>query len=219
MQETASLPTPAAEAPAANAAAGSDAGIDLVAEARLPTVYGQFTMKAFTDIEGDRMPHLALVADGTDFSQPVLVRVHSECMTGDVFGSLRCDCGDQLAWAQRETAAQGGVVVYLRQEGRGIGLINKLKAYQIQDEGADTIQANERLGLPVDDRDYGDAIEILRRLGAKQIRLMTNNPLKLEAFAEGPVELVERVAIEMPKQAENARYLETKRDDMGHQLH
>ena len=205
--------------PSATAGDRDTRELDLAAEARIPTVYGQFSMKAFTDIEGDRMPHLALVAEGTDFSRPVLVRVHSECMTGDVFGSLRCDCGDQLAWAMRETAAQGGVVVYLRQEGRGIGLVNKLKAYQIQDEGADTIEANEALGLPVDARDYGDAIEMLRRLGVRRVRLMTNNPLKVDAFVEAPIELVERVPIEMPKQAENARYLETKRDEMGHQLH
>ena len=187
--------------------------------ARLPTVYGAFQITAFSDIEDDPMPHLALVAEGTDFTGPVLVRIHSECMTGDVFGSLRCDCGDQLAWAMRRTAAEGGVVVYLRQEGRGIGLVNKLKAYRLQDSGADTIEANVALGLPVDARDYSDAVEILSRVGAQQVRLMTNNPLKLEAFAEGPVELVERVPIQMPRQAENARYLDTKRDEMGHQLH
>ena len=165
------------------------------------------------------MPHLALVADGIDVSEPVLVRIHSECLTGDVFASLRCDCGDQLAWAMRETAAQGGVVVYLRQEGRGIGIVNKLRAYGLQDAGADTIEANIELGLPIDARDYGDALEILRRLDIKQVRLMTNNPLKVEAFIGSTVELVERVPIEMPWQAENERYLATKRDEMGHQLH
>lgn len=203
--------------PRSDGAAG--AALDLAAEARLPTVYGEFSMQAYSDLPDDPMPHLALVADGTDLSGEVLVRIHSECMTGDVFGSLRCDCGDQLAWALRETAREGGVVVYLRQEGRGIGLINKLRAYRLQDDGADTIEANEGLGLPVDARDYSDALEILRRIGIRQVRLMTNNPLKLDAFSGSDVELVERVAIEMPRHEENARYLDTKRDAMGHQLH
>lgn len=200
-------------------ATDAGSGPEFAAESRIPTAYGQFTMKAFADDASDPMPHLALVADGTDISLPVLVRIHSECMTGDVFGSLRCDCGDQLAYALQQTAKKGGVVVYLRQEGRGIGLINKLRAYELQDGGADTIQANERLGLPIDGRDYSMAIEILRRLGIRQIRLLTNNPLKTKAFAAGPIELLERIPIEMPRQAENARYLDTKRDDMGHQLH
>ena len=212
-------PEPAPVHPLVGRPVAAARALDLAAEAALPTVYGEFVMQAYTDLADDLMPHLALVAEGTDLSRPVLVRVHSECMTGDVFGSLRCDCGDQLAWALRQTAREGGVVVYLRQEGRGIGLINKLRAYRLQDEGADTIEANEGLGLPVDARDYGDAIEILRRLGVRQVRLMTNNPLKLEAFAGTEVELVERVPIEMPRHEGNARYLDTKRDAMGHQLH
>lgn len=210
---------PTASARQTRAVHPSGHALDLAAAARLPTVYGEFEMRAYSDLADDPMPHLALVAAGTDFSGPVLARVHSECMTGDVFGSLRCDCGDQLAWALRQTAAEGGVVVYLRQEGRGIGLVNKLRAYELQDAGADTIEANEDLGLPVDARDYTDAIEILRRVGVRQVRLMTNNPLKLAAFAGGPVELVERIPIEMPRHEGNARYLDTKRDAMGHQLH
>ncbi len=194
-------------------------GLNQFASARLPTVYGEFQIYAFSDTEDDPMPHLALLANGTATEAPVLCRVHSECLTGDVFASLRCDCGDQLAYAMRETAAQGGVIVYLRQEGRGIGIVNKLRAYQLQDAGADTIEANVALGLPVDARDYGDAIEILRRLGISQVRLMTNNPLKVDAFANSGIKLTERVAIEMPSQQENERYLATKRDDMGHQLH
>lgn len=198
---------------------GDTSSLNEQAEARLPTVYGEFRMIAFSDLDDDPMPHLALVAAGTDLSGPVLVRVHSECMTGDVFASLRCDCGDQLAWAMRETSTHGGVIVYLRQEGRGIGIINKLRAYGLQDAGADTIEANVALGLPVDGRDYTDALEILRRLGVEQIKLMTNNPLKIEAFAGSPVEVLERIPIEMPRQTENERYLDTKRDEMGHQLH
>ena len=185
----------------------------------MPTVYGTFRVLAFSDLPDDPMPHLALVAEGTALDGPVLVRIHSECMTGDVFGSLRCDCGDQLAWALSQTARAGGVVIYLRQEGRGIGLINKLRAYGIQDEGADTIEANRALGLPVDDRDYDDALEILRRLNVRELRLVTNNPLKIDAFAATDIAFLERVPIEMPRQPENARYLDTKRDDMGHQLH
>ncbi len=188
------------------------------ADARLPTVYGEFRIHAFSDLPDDPMPHLALVAEGTDFSAEVLVRIHSECVTGDIFGSLRCDCGDQLAWAMRQTAADGGVIVYLRQEGRGIGLINKLRAYELQDAGADTIEANEQLGLPIDARDYADGIEILRRLGVKQVRLMTNNPLKIEAFLNSGIELTERVSISMPASPDSERYLATKRDVMGHQM-
>ncbi len=193
--------------------------IDALATARLPTAYGDFEITAFSDIDADPMPHLALVAEGTDVTEPVLCRVHSECLTGDVFASLRCDCGDQLAWAMRETSAQGGVIIYLRQEGRGIGIVNKLRAYGLQDAGADTIEANVQLGLPVDARDYSEAVEILRRLGIERVRLMTNNPLKVEAFIGSAVEIVERIPIEMPWQPENERYLATKRDAMGHQLH
>ncbi len=197
----------------------ADHRLQRLAAARLPTAYGEFEITAFSDIEDDPMPHLALVAKDIDLTAPVLCRIHSECVTGDVFASLRCDCGDQLAWSMRETAAQGGVIVYLRQEGRGIGIVNKLRAYGLQDAGADTVEANLALGLPVDARDYGDAIEILTRLGVRQVRLMTNNPLKVEAFLASGIELTERVPIEMPWQAENERYLATKRDDMGHQLH
>ena len=161
---------------------------------------------------------LALVAEGTDFDQAVLVRLHSECMTGDVFHSLRCDCGEQLERALRRCADEGGVVVYLRQEGRGIGLINKLTAYQLQDEGADTIEANEQLGYPADDRDYQTAIEVLAQLGVSRVRLLTNNPLKVEAFAKTEVKVVERVPLLVPTQPESERYMRTKRDEMGHLL-
>jgi len=164
------------------------------------------------------MPNLVMVAEGTDFSKPVLVRLHSECLTGDIFHSIRCDCGEQLEEAMRLVSQSGGAILYLRQEGRGIGIINKLKAYQLQDKGADTIEANELLGLPVDSRDYGQAIHMLESLGAKQIRLLTNNPLKVEAFAKTPVEVIERVGLEIKKRPENERYLNTKRDDMGHKL-
>ncbi len=161
---------------------------------------------------------MAMVASGTDFSKPVLMRFHSECLTGDLFHSLRCDCGEQLEEAMRKTAKEGGVIIYLRQEGRGIGIINKLKAYQLQDKGADTIEANELLGLPVDNREYDSAIEIIQQLGITNVRLLTNNPLKVEAFAKTSVKVVERVGLEIAKRPENERYLNTKRDDMGHKL-
>ena len=188
------------------------------ADARLPTSYGDFRIRAFSDLPNDPMPHLALIAEGTDLGGNVLCRVHSECVTGDIFSSLRCDCGDQLAFAMRQISAKGGVLIYLRQEGRGIGLINKLLAYELQDAGADTIEANERLGLPVDARDYGNAVEMLRRLGVRSVRLMTNNPLKVEAFLSSGIKVVERVPIQVPGGPHSERYLATKRDAMGHQL-
>lgn len=184
----------------------------------VPTPHGTFELIAFAKTPEERMPNLAMVAKGADLSQPVLVRLHSECLTGDIFHSLRCDCGEQLEEAMRQTGQHGGVILYLRQEGRGIGIINKLKAYQLQDKGADTIEANELLGLPVDGRDYGQAIEMLQELGIKRIRLLTNNPLKVEAFAKTGIEVLERVSLEIKKRPENERYLNTKRDEMGHAL-
>ncbi len=176
-------------------------------------------MTAYAQSDRELMPNLALVAEGTDFSKPVLIRLHSECLTGDLFGSYRCDCGEQLERALRLTGAQGGVVLYLRQEGRGIGIINKLRAYELQDDGADTVEANQLLGLPVDDRDYQIALDMAHDLGITRVRLLTNNPLKVSAFEGSGIEVVERVPIEIAPRPENDRYLGTKRDSMGHQLH
>ena len=190
--------------------------------ARIPTPHGTFEVVAYAAAPDDPMPNLALVAEGTDFddqdAKPPLVRLHSECLTGDIFHSLRCDCGEQLERALARTGAEGGVVLYLRQEGRGIGIINKLSAYRLQDDGADTVEANRLLGLPVDSRDYGTAVAMARELGLRRIRLMTNNPLKVEAFAGSGIEVVERVPIEIAKRPENERYLNTKRDEMGHRI-
>lgn len=186
--------------------------------AKVPTPHGTFELVAFAKTADELMPNLAMVAEGMDVSKPILCRLHSECLTGDIFHSLRCDCGEQLEEAMRLVGAEGGVILYLRQEGRGIGIINKLKAYQLQDKGADTIEANELLGLPVDSRDYSQAVHMLEQLGIKQIRLLTNNPLKVEAFAKTGIEVVERVGLEIKKRPENERYLNTKRDDMGHTL-
>ena len=196
----------------------SDSRTRRQASAVIPTPFGNFEVVAFARTPGDPMPNLALVAEGTDPSAPLLMRMHSECLTGDLFGSYRCDCGEQLDRALELAGAEGGVILYLRQEGRGIGLINKLKAYRLQDHGADTVEANALLHLPIDDRDYATALAMAHSLGVSRVRLLTNNPAKLEAFAGSGIEVVERVPIEIAKRPENERYLNTKRDAMGHQI-
>lgn len=164
------------------------------------------------------MPHLALVHERMDRTKPVLVRIHSECLTGDLFGSLRCDCGEQLIRSMELAAEQGGVVIYLRQEGRGIGLINKLKAYTLQDQGLNTLDANSHLGLEVDGRHYEVAIEIMKDLGIEAVHLLTNNPAKLEAVERSGVRLVSRVPIIIKPKKENWKYLKAKQELMGHFL-
>lgn len=186
------------------------------AAAVIPTDWGKFDMIAYSDTPTERMPHLAMVHEDFDPSTPTLIRIHSECMTGDVFTSHRCDCGEQLAYAFERTAEVGGLIVYLRQEGRGIGLINKLKAYNLQDEGFDTVQANVRLGHEVDSRQYDIAIQILKDLGVRQIRLLTNNPLKVSALENSDIEILGREPIIIPAKKENESYLRTKREMMGH---
>ncbi len=164
------------------------------------------------------MPHIALVAEGFNPALPVAVRIHSECMTGDVFGSRRCDCGEQLDASLHIAAERGGVVIYLRQEGRGIGLINKLKAYNLQDLGLNTADANTHLGFDVDARQYDCAIYILQDLGIQQVELITNNPVKVEALRRSPIEVVGRIPIIIPPQPDSRLYLQTKQDLMGHLL-
>ncbi len=191
-----------------------------VAETRLPTPYGEWKLIDYRcDVEAQ--PYIALVKGEINPDEPVLVRVHSGCLTGDVFHSLRCDCGEQLEYAMRVISEEGkGVIVYIpAHEGRGIGLHNKMRAYRLQDEGADTVEANEMLGFKPDIRDYGLGAQVLVDLGVRRMRLLTNNPSKHVALEGYGLEVVERVPIEVPPNRENRKYLETKRDKLGHELH
>jgi GTP cyclohydrolase II len=190
--------------------------VEFLAEARVPTEHGSFTMKLFKE-KATGLEHVAMVMG--DVAGSALVRVHSECMTGDVFGSLRCDCGPQLHFAMSEIGKKGsGVVVYLRQEGRGIGLANKLKAYQLQDQGMDTVEANNHLGFAADLRNFDVAAQILDVLGVSSVQLMTNNPRKVDTLKAHGVNIEERVPVRSDVQPENERYLGTKARKLGHHI-
>jgi 3,4-dihydroxy 2-butanone 4-phosphate synthase/GTP cyclohydrolase II len=197
----------------------TESQVHRVATTRLPTELGVFTALGYRD-SVDEVEHVALVMGEIGDGDNVLVRVHSECLTGDTFGSLRCDCGPQLRAAMAAVAAEGrGVVLYMRgHEGRGIGLVHKLQAYQLQDAGADTVDANLALGLPADARDYGTGAQILADLGVRSMRLLTNNPAKRAGLEGYGLSISERIPLALPPTPENARYLRTKRERMGHDL-
>ncbi|MCP1660381.1 GTP cyclohydrolase II [Neisseria perflava] len=191
--------------------------LKFIASCRLPTEWGVFTMHGFEEESGQE--HVALVMGEVSDGLPVLSRVHSECLTGDALFSQKCDCGSQLKAAMQAVQAEGrGVIVYLRQEGRGIGLINKIRAYHLQDQGLDTVEANLQLGLPVDARDFTLAQQIYEYLGVHAVKLLTNNPAKVETLQAAGINVVQRIALQVGENAENERYLHTKADKMGHML-
>lgn len=190
--------------------------VQLVARARLPTRFGEFEIAGFYDAKHDK-EHTAVLKGNLEGAEDLPLRIHSQCHTGDVFGSLRCDCRDQLEAALRYIEAEGrGAVVYMKQEGRGIGLLNKIKAYRLQELGLDTVEANRYLGFPDDARDYAVAAAVIRLLGIKSIRLMTNNPAKIEGMRKQGIEVAGRIPVVIEPNPHDGTYLETKRDRMGH---
>lgn len=196
----------------------SETTVERGPEVMMPTKYGEFRMTVFRQLSNG-LEHSALVKGTWEPDEPILVRVHSSCVTGDIFGSYRCDCGDQLHKAMEEIEKAGkGILLYMNQEGRGIGLFNKIKAYKLQEEGLDTVEANVHLGFDPDERDYGVGAEILRQLGVKKMRLLTNNPVKRVGLESFGLEIIENVPVEIPTNRYNHRYMQTKRDRMGHLL-
>ncbi len=198
--------------------ATDSATVKLEAEANLPTEFGCFKIAGFRSLNSDE-EFVALIKGKIDPEKPTLVRIHSQCLTGDVFHSLKCDCGPQLKHAMEMVQADGsGIIVYQQQEGRGIGIVNKIRAYALQDQGADTIEANVKLGFAIDAREYNQCAEVIKQLGACRVRLMSNNPDKVRALRNAGIEVVERVPLEVKASPPAFRYLMTKKEQMGHLL-
>ena len=192
--------------------------LKLQAESNVPTQFGEFRMMAFSEDDKNWMPHMALIAKDTDLEKPTNVRIHSECITGEVFHSKKCECGEQLDSAMKYMQENGGIILYLRQEGRNIGIINKLKAYALQEKGLDTVQANLQLGLPADNRDFSVAIDMLEQIGVKSVNLMTNNPEKIQFIKDSNIAYNSRIPLQIKSNEASASYLKTKRDYFGHLL-
>ncbi len=190
----------------------------MIVKSLLPTKWGNFQVIAFENAQSAEHPHLAFLHESIDVKRTVLLRIHSECFTGDLLQSKRCDCGDQFSKSMELIAERKGMMIYLRQEGRGIGLINKLKAYNLQDEGMDTIEANHQLGFASDERNYSIALDILHELDVTEIDLLTNNPKKLESFLQDSIILRNRIPLVTEIKEESEAYMKTKRDHMGHLL-
>lgn len=192
--------------------------LTIQAQSNIPTDFGMFTVYAFSEHEEDWNPHLVWVAENTDFSKTVNVRFHSECITGEIFHSKKCECGQQLDAAMKYMSENGGMIIYLRQEGRNIGIINKLRAYALQEKGFDTVEANLKLGLPADGRNFDVAVEMLKMLNVKEINLLTNNPDKLKSLENSGIILNHRVPLEIESNDVNKSYLSKKKDYFGHLL-
>ena len=192
--------------------------LKLQAESNVPTQFGEFKMMAFSEDDKNWMPHMALIAKDTDLEKPTNVRIHSECITGEVFHSKKCECGEQLDSAMKYMQENGGIILYLRQEGRNIGIINKLKAYALQENGLDTVQANLQLGLPADNRDFSVAIDMLEQIGVKSVNLMTNNPEKIRFIKNSNIAYNSRIPLQIKSNDASASYLKTKKDYFGHLL-
>ncbi len=192
--------------------------LTIQAQSNIPTDFGMFTVYAFSEHEEDWNPHLVWVAENTDFSKTVNVRFHSECITGEIFHSKKCECGQQLDAAMKYMSENGGMIIYLRQEGRNIGIINKLRAYALQEKGFDTVEANLKLGLPADGRNFDVAVEMLKILNVKEINLLTNNPDKLKSLENSGIKLNHRVPLEIESNEVNESYLSKKKDYFGHLL-
>jgi len=192
--------------------------LTIQAQSNIPTDFGMFTVYAFSEHEEDWNPHLVWVAENTDFSKTVNVRFHSECITGEIFHSKKCECGQQLDAAMKYMSENGGMIIYLRQEGRNIGIINKLRAYALQEKGFDTVEANLKLGLPADGRNFDVAVEMLKILDVKEINLLTNNPDKLKSLENSGIILNHRVPLEIESNDVNESYLSKKKDYFGHLL-